>query len=124
MARVVFVVQIEVDSTGELLDLVRSTHVFEADDLRLEFRPSDEGRGFGLTEVVDIIVEVGVAVTSTVIADSIRSSIKGVIRRARSRGHRSDGSPEGISELIEKARSEEDPEADSAPGPDEPDRRP
>jgi hypothetical protein len=102
--------QLEIDPTnpGDPADKLVDVNSPRLSDhgviLRLE--GAEEGHGFGVSEVVTIAVTVATGTTSSLAAAAIKEATKGVIRRARTKKHRSDGSDEGIADLIENERQE------------------
>lgn len=97
---------------GELINV--NDRSFTENGIVVQVVASEEGHGFGVSEIVTIALAVGTGVTSDVVASSIKAAAKGVIRRARSRKSRSDGSVEGMTDLIERERrpAETDPADD------------
>ncbi|MFF3654829.1 hypothetical protein [Streptomyces olivochromogenes] len=66
----------------------------------------ETGHGFGLSMTVGVLVSIGVGTASNLVADAVRVAIKRLIIKAsgsRSQSD-SDGSREGLVELIERER--------------------
>jgi hypothetical protein len=97
---------------GALINV--NDRLFTENAIVVQVVASEEGHGFGVSEIVTIALAVGTGVTSDVVASSIKAAAKGVIRRARTRKSRSDGSIEGMTDLIERERrpAETDPADD------------
>ncbi|MCX5115403.1 hypothetical protein OOK13_44685 [Streptomyces sp. NBC_00378] len=91
-------------------------HDFTDHGISLKVVAVEEGHGFGVSEIVTIALSIAGGVASDVIASSLKSATRGVIRRVRSRRSRSDGSIEGITELIDRERREP-PQTDSERNP-------
>jgi len=68
---------------------------------------SEDGHGFGVSEIITIGVAVASGVASDLVASAITEATNGVIRRVRSRRGRSDGSVEGIAGLVDDERRRE-----------------
>jgi hypothetical protein len=71
----------------------------------IELAQAETGHGFGLSELVTIIISVGVGASSDLVADALRAAIGRVIRRAKGSSATSDGSRQGLTELIESERT-------------------
>ncbi|MFF7759001.1 hypothetical protein [Streptomyces griseorubiginosus] len=69
---------------------------------------AEEGHGFGVSEIVTIALAIAGSAASDLVASAIKEGTKGVIRRARARTSRSDGSVEGLAELIDSERRPDD----------------
>jgi hypothetical protein len=92
-----------------------------ADAIVIELAQTEVGHGFGLSEVVTIVVSIGVGASSDIVADAIRAAIGKVIRRSKAGSRHSDGSREGLTELIEGERSCSSSKSVEASSPDRPD---
>jgi hypothetical protein len=71
----------------------------------VDLAAAEAGHGFGLSEVITIVVSVGAGAASDLAADAIRTAVKKVIRRSRAGSRHSDGSREGLTDLVEGERS-------------------
>lgn len=103
-------VELEIDAFDEDDDLLIGHKVLlqeghGAERLIVELEGGEPGHGFGLSEVVTIAITIGSGVSSQLAADAVRSGVQRVIRRARVRSLHSDGSREGLAELIETERA-------------------
>jgi hypothetical protein len=67
----------------------------------------EEGHGFGLSEVVSVVVVIGVGVASNLAADAVRAAVGRVIHSVRGRRQIGDGSPDGLRGVIEADREDE-----------------
>jgi hypothetical protein len=65
---------------------------------------TEAGHGFGLSEVVTVVVTISTGVASDVVAGALREALGKVIRRAKGKTSRGDGSIEGLSDLVAKER--------------------
>jgi hypothetical protein len=107
--------ELEVDVDLRSLDQVREGFRWEGDGpysgIVIDVR-SEQGHGFGLTELVDVAIAVGTGVSADFIADAIRAAVKGTIRRVRrkragdSAKPASDGELESV--IREAQRSQEE----------------
>jgi len=105
----VITLELELDATrleqGRTpLDAGTWISVGEAEGIEISRTLAESGHGFGFTEVVTIAISIGSSVASDLVADAIRKAAGGVIRKARGRRRRSDGSKAGLVELIEDER--------------------
>jgi hypothetical protein len=82
-------------------------------EISIQFTPSEDGDGFGLSEVFEIVVAVGGAVAANEVAIALRTAVKGTIRRIGARSVDRDGTDKGITEAVEDARASKDTEPDS-----------
>jgi len=74
--------------------------------LKIELLEPETGYGFGLAEILTVVVSVGTGVTSDLAAASIRDGIKAVIRRVRGSKGEADGTQESIKKLIDRERED------------------
>jgi hypothetical protein len=77
----------------------------EHEGIAVEVR-SLEGHGFGLTEVLTIVVSVGVGASANLLSDAIKLAVKGVIRRARVKAPSADSDDEVPNRSLEEALKE------------------
>ena len=80
------------------------TGVGEQQGISIVLENAEEGLGFGISTAVTIVVSVGLGVASDLVAGAIREATPTVIRRVKASRRRSDGSQEGITELLEEER--------------------
>lgn len=102
-----FELELEIDVPASGRDEVSEGRVIaDTDDLRLEITQI-EGHGFGVTEVVDVLVNFGVSLSAAAVFEGIKASVRGTIRAARVK--RSENENRQIAdEVVEKLN---DPEA-------------
>jgi hypothetical protein len=74
--------------------------------LLIQIKP-EAGYGFGVVELLTLIVDIGVGVSSDFASDAIRSGIKRVIRRCKVGDDMCDGSQDEIAGLIDRVREAE-----------------
>lgn len=98
------VITVEADVKLESLDEVRTgshwagTGTFSG--INIEVRPTEDGHGFGLTEILEVAITIGTAVSADLIADAIRAAVKGTIRMVRRGDQEEDGTRSGITKII------------------------
>lgn len=89
------------------------------DSATVSFTLSDteDGHGFGATEIVTVVVSVASGVASDLIAGALRDAVGRVIRRARARtsATASGGAPGELADLLEAERAAVRPEPVSRP---------
>jgi hypothetical protein len=105
----VIFLELEIDPPlpdGELF----AAGVWRGDGIVIELQQQEDGHGFGFSEVVTVALSIAGGVTSDLAADAVRQAVRKVIRKARGTARRSDGSPEGLRDLIESERAEPAPE--------------
>ncbi|WP_461164462.1 hypothetical protein [Arthrobacter sp. R4-81] len=106
------VVQVEADIDLKAVDVVREGFCWqgtgELADIMVDVRPTDEGHGFGLTELLEVAITVGATVSADLIADAIRAAVKGTIRRVSRGDQEEDGTKSGIKRIVLDARDESD----------------
>ena len=107
-----FDLELEVDSTSELRGLLAKDEAVRKGDVVFRFSPSEEGHGFGLTEIINVAVSLSGDVATAVVAELLYESVKGTIRKVKARGHRSAGGQDGLREAINRARDEPPVSAD------------
>lgn len=103
-------IELEIDaSPGDGSPIPRSGRLWHSGDgaetVTVELAQTEVGHGFGLSEVITVVVSVGASASSQLVADAIRAAIKKVIRRSKAGSRHSDGSREGLTELVEGERS-------------------
>lgn len=104
-----FAIEVEADVKSSAVELLENGVDWYGDEkfknINIQLRRSEEGRGFGLTEVLTVVVSVGVSVSSDLIDEAIRTAVGGVIRRVRTPHIKCGGSKSDISEVINKVRN-------------------
>jgi len=80
------------------------------------------GHGFGLSEILTIVVSVGVTASADLISEAVRTAVKGVVRRAKPADDGSDSEQEdqlyssdlvaAIEEALRRAERTRAPESD------------
>lgn len=70
----------------------------------------EEGHGFGISDLVVVVVTVSEDVASELVASAIIVAVAGVIRRVRGRAGKSDGSPKELRDLVELERGSDNTE--------------
>lgn len=110
MANETLVLTIEADVPNEVLSQIDAgsyTWSGGTDDAPIDLTAtrSEEGEGFGLAEILTVVLSIGGAAASDLVADAIRSALRGVIRRVRTLDNQSDGSAEEIAKLVDRHRS-------------------
>ncbi|UWZ34543.1 hypothetical protein Drose_25375 [Dactylosporangium roseum] len=107
------VLELEVDSTphAETTLFREGSWVgdgpLESITIRLDGR--EPGHGFGISEIVTIVVSIGASAASDLVADAVRASVGRIIRSVRGRRSVGDGSRDGLEDVIE---AERDPDPD------------
>ncbi|WP_165949792.1 hypothetical protein [Micromonospora sp. KC207] len=112
------ILELEVDSTPYAETTLFREGVWVGDGpmesitIRLDGR--EPGHGFGISELVTIVVSVGAGAASNLVADAVRAAAGRIIRSVRGRRSVGDGSREGLEDVIEAER-DPDPD-DGTPG--------
>jgi hypothetical protein len=105
-----FVINVEADLDLKSLDQMRAGAQWVGSGImsgiNIDVRPTEEGHGFGLTEILEVGISVGTAVSADLIVDAIRAAVKGTIRRVKRGDHEEDGTKSGIKNVIQEARDE------------------
>lgn len=108
----VFNLEVEVESADEAnLDQLSTESGFvygnqESGQVQIRLLSREIGHGFGFSEVITIAISVGAGASSDLVADAIRSGVKGIIRQCKTGSRTSDGSRAEISRLIDEADRE------------------
>lgn len=86
----------------QLIDV--NSEVLSENNIVVHVDKTEDGHGFGVSEIITISVTVAAGTTSSLLASAIKEATRGVVRRVRTRKRRSDGSSEEIAELIDEER--------------------
>lgn len=106
-------VQVEADLSlkdlDAIMDGIRWTGTGDMAGIEINVTPTKDGHGFGLTEVLEVAVAIGTTVTADLIADAIRAAVRGTIRRISVGKTEADGSTNGIVQVVRTAQNETEP---------------
>ncbi|WP_134121566.1 hypothetical protein [Kribbella kalugense] len=106
--RQTFTLRLELDSSGQplLSDTESPAVLVDEPDLTISLIEDEEsGYGFGLGEVVTIVIAVSTGVASDIIADAIKSSVKAIVRRVRGTNEDGSGTDADVARVVESERS-------------------
>lgn len=98
------VLKLEIDSpieTGQINVGAETT----AHGVSVTVTSRQSGHGFGMSEVIEVLVIVGTGVASDIAAEVLRSCVGTLIRKVQGRGGSSDGSREDIARLLDGERN-------------------
>jgi hypothetical protein len=106
----VITIELEIDAAGDeaaqLQPGIPWRPAEHPDAAVIELAATEAGHGFGISEMITIVVTVAAGASSELIADAIRSAVGKVIRNAKTKSRQhSDGSREGLTKLVEAERS-------------------
>ncbi|WP_109524840.1 MULTISPECIES: hypothetical protein [Nocardia] len=75
---------------------------FEAISISLD--SEEDGHGFGVSEIVTIIVSIPAGVATSLVTDAVRTAVGRVIRSVKGRTRHGEGSREGLNDVIDSER--------------------
>jgi hypothetical protein len=106
----VMTIELEVDAAGDGTAQLKPGMPWwtaeHPDAVVIELAEAEAGHGFGISEMVTIVVTVAAGASSELVADAIRAAVGKVIRNAKTKSRQySDGSREGLTKLVEAERS-------------------